>query len=376
MIEEKPPQAMSLFDLIGRAWDLGQPVKQLGFNANGSAVACGLKDGALALLPVADGEHPEKRIRMELDSGRTSIRPRENPLPQPTAVDAQMAADGPDFCPLGEQGFAFARTNGEVWRVTARGQALRLVSGGAPVTALCALPGSDALVVARGRNLQLVAATTGEGTVAAALPGDIARMALSPDGGRLIVWGEGGFTLLSADRLEVQSAFDCPSPALSLEWSADGRWIAAGGGDNSLILIDTGAGRLDRIVDFPAAVHSAGFSLKGAALLASGAFRVVGWRGPDLPFGDHAGEPIETGKPGLTVVERIAPHPQKDLCAAAYGNGLVTICQIGRREELMLAEGGGEPVTAMAWSPDGAHLAFACADGRAAIATFPKAMFK
>ena len=97
---------------------------------------------------------------------------------------------------------------------------------------------------------------------------------------------------------------------------------------------------------------------------------------PALPFGAHEGTPVETGRPGLTLVERIAPHPLRDLCAAGYANGLVTLCQIGRREEMMLREGGGAPVTALEWSPDGTHLAIGTAGGQAAIATFPKAMFK
>lgn len=80
MIEAKPPQALSLFDLIGREWTLDQPVKQALFNASGTALAFLRADGAVALAPVADAEDPEKRIRMELDTGRTTIRPREKPL--------------------------------------------------------------------------------------------------------------------------------------------------------------------------------------------------------------------------------------------------------------------------------------------------------
>lgn len=161
-----------------------------------------------------------------------------------------------------------------------------------------------------------------------------------------------------------------------MQWSPDGRWLVAGCRDKALLLVDINKAQADRIVDFPAAVASVGFSAKAGVMFSSGAFRVVGWHMPDLPFGDHEGTPVETGKPGLTLVEQVSVHPTRDLCAAGYANGLVTLCQIGKREEMMLREGGGDPVTALAWSPDGNHLAIGTADGKAAIVTFPSAMFK
>ncbi len=59
-----------------------------------------------------------------------------------------------------------------------------------------------------------------------------------------------------------------------------------------------------------------------------------------------------------------------------WANGLVTLCPIGQPDELMLIEGKGAAVTAMDWSRDGQNLALGFADGRAAILTFPKVMFK
>ena len=66
----------------------------------------------------------------------------------------------------------------------------------------------------------------------------------------------------------------------------------------------------------------------------------------------------------------------RDTCAVGYASGLVTLCPLGGRDELMLREGAGAPVTALDWSGDGTHLAIGFADGRAGIVTFPKVMFK
>lgn len=375
MIEEKPPQAISLFDLIGRDWRLDRTVTQIAFSASGLAVACGLGDGRLALIQVADTEHPDKRVRTELDTGRMSIRPRENALPVPRLTDPLMPADAPGFCRLGADGFAVAHDGGEVWRVTARAQALRLVGRGEPVTALCACPASGGLFIARGPELQQFS-KDGTGQQKLTLSCPARHLVLSADGRRLVAWGGGRFSILTTEPLQVTSVLDHDDAVLGLAWSPDGRWIAAGSDDRTLILIDADTARMDSIVGFPGPVADVAFSRAAGALMASGAFRLVGWRGPDLPFGDHTGNPIGTGRAGLTLADRIALHPLRDLCAVAWGNGLVTLSQIGSKDELMLSEGRGVPVTSLAWSDDGAHLALGHADGRAAIVTFPKAMFR
>ncbi|MCR8550316.1 hypothetical protein M4578_21045 [Salipiger sp. P9] len=374
MIETKPPQAVSLFELIGREWRLDEAVTGVSFNAKGSALACSLANGALALLSVADAEHPEQRIRMELETGRSTIRPREKPLPAPVLTDPLRAEV--DICAYDDQGFAVAGPEEELWRVTARGQSVRLEKTGvAPVSALCALPGGR-LAVARAGHLAVFDPGARDPAASCGLPGTVTRLAASADGRLLAACGAGRFAVLRSETLEPVLTLDVPGEVVALSWSPDKRWLVAGCEDRALTLLDLTAGKADRIVDFPAPVRSVGFNACPGALVASGAFRLVGWQGPDLPFGDHEGTPLETGRAGMTLIERVAPHPTRDLCAAGYANGLVVLAPVGKRDELMLIEGQGAPVSALAWSPDGAHLAVGFADGRAALVTFPKIMFK
>lgn len=374
MIETKPPQALSLFDLIGREWALGEAVAQIVFNANMSAVACTLVDGTLAILPMADAEHPERRIRMELETGRTTIRPRENPPAPEIRPDPRHI--GGVICHLGEQGFAVGGEGTALWRVTARGQTVRLVrDGDAPVTALCSA-GQAAICVARGGHVALLETQSMTAQAECDLPSPVMKLAVSPNGALIVAWHAGQFTVLKAETLDAVSEIKADGVVTTLAWSPDGRWIAAGCEDKALIVVDVTTGQADRIVDFPGPVASVAFNARAGVLVASGAFRVVGWRLPDLPFGTHEGAPIQTGKPGLTLVEYVAPNPKRETCAAGYANGLVTICPLGQRDELMLCEGRGAPVSAMGWSEDGMNLALGFADGRAAIISFPKAMFK
>ncbi|SFD20279.1 WD40 repeat domain-containing protein [Tropicimonas isoalkanivorans] len=377
MTQHKPPQAVSLFDLIARSWTLGAEVRQVLFNANGSAVAALLADRTLAFVPTEDSEPPDKRMRMELETGRTMIRAREKALPTPILAEGTIADQDAPMCRLGDQGFAFLhRTGSEIWKATARGLTLRQTAAEGPVTAFTTLPTQNQIVFALGERVTLVPADASDASHTAGLGHEVRRMAVSADGQMLACWGPGHLSILAADSLERLAQIECDGEVNTLSWSQDNRWLAAGCGNKCVLLVDVPAGQSDRIVDYPAPVSDVAISASAQALISSGAFRVVGWRLPDLPFGDHEGTPVESGKPGLTIVDHVAAHPKRDLCAVAYANGLVTICQIGRRDELMLREGGGKPVTSMAWSDDGAHLAIGQADGTVSIATFPKNMFK
>lgn len=375
---EKPPQATSLFELLARRWSLGAPVRQVLANAAGTAVVALLEDGQLAFLRMEDAESPEKRLRMELDSGRMTIRPREQPLPAPLLSEGPVAAPGLPVVCCGEQGFAFVHARGsEVWHATARGQLLRKATlNGVAITALAARPQAQQLVVAQeGGQVTLLNEEWGEVIATSTLAHPVARLAISADGARIACWGPGQVTILRGD-LTAQVQVAVEGSALTLAFSPDGRWLAGGCAEKALFLVDLAAAKADRIVDFPDAVKTAAFCAASNALIASGAYRVVGWQGPDLPFGEHGGTALSTGRPGLIPVEVLAPQPGRALCAVGYANGLVVLGRIGERDELMLAEGQGKPVTALAWTQDGAHLAIGGADGSVAIATFPKSMFK
>lgn len=378
MTEHVPPQAMSLFDLIGRQWRVEDGVAQVLFNQDGSALIAKLNDGRLAFVSTKDAESPDSRMRQEVDTGRMTLRPRENPLP-PVVYGEDLTAN-PDVpvTRYGEKGFAFARPDEDtLWRATARGQTLRVPeTDGDEISAVAALSDAARIVVARGDALELREVEGGADPQKFDSPHEVDLIAVSAKDELLACCGAGQLSVIETASGNIRFSTAIEGTIRSLIWSPCGEWIVAGCADSALLLCKAAEGAVDRITQFPAAVEAVDFSTKANALLASGAFRIVGWNLPDLPFGDHEGSPIETGKPGLTVVDRLAVHQARDICAACYSNGLVVACRAGQPDELMLNAGDGAVVTSLVWSPDGNHLGWGDANGNLFVATFPKEMFK
>ena len=182
--------------------------------------------------------------------------------------------------------------------------------------------------------------------------------------------------------IDVQSptaapqVFECGGDITEISWRKSGSHLSCASADNSFYVINRTTGTAQRVEDFPTPVRNAAFSETGNALVASGAFRLVGWDCSDLPENDLPGTPLTTGKAGFVAISVIAAHPKRSLVASGYANGLVTIASIGTSQEMMLHHETATEVSSICWSKTGEHLAIGYASGKAAIVTFPAQMFK
>ena len=124
-----------------------------------------------------------------------------------------------------------------------------------------------------------------------------------------------------------------------------------------------------RMSGYPAKPETLGFTRSGKYLASSGADAIVLW-----PF--FGGGPM--GKPPLELAQmevlctRVACHPVEEVVAAGYADGSVIIVEIASKRVLRVAPAGHGPVTALAWSGDGAALAFGTEQGFAALVDFSK----
>ncbi len=124
-----------------------------------------------------------------------------------------------------------------------------------------------------------------------------------------------------------------------------------------------------RMSGYPTKPESLSFSRNGKYLASSGADSIVLW-----PF--FGGGPM--GKPPLELAQmevvctRVACHPVDDMVAAGYADGSVVLAEIGTKRVLRVASAGHGAVSALAWSGDGAWLAFGTEDGFASLVDFSK----
>lgn len=361
----------TLFDLLGRCWQRPAPVASLAFDRQGGSVAFATLDGTIALAPVAEAEGPEGRIRISSDLGQMRILPRTKP---PAPLTALMLREGetPLVVPFHQGGFLVATGEGAVKRVSAQGELTDdLYRLGRPILALDHAMQSGVTAVSDSEELCLL--DQAAAVIARARPSHPAMTLLkfSPDGRLLAGLSDDKLVIMARDEdLSVQSSVTLPSLPTCLHWSARADRIACGLMVGGFSLVDVPLSRTDTVLDFPAPVHGLGWGA-GGELVASGAYRIAAWR-----MGQGAArEALVTGPSGLILVEAVAPHPKRDLIAAGYADGRIVVARLGARDELLVRAFGGK-ITALAWSPDGQHLAVGDAEGQAALITFPPQLFK
>lgn len=363
---------ITLFDLLARNWQRPAPVRHIRFNEDDTALAIVAADGTVAFARMADNEPPESRI--VADGGQTGIRPRVG-RPSPLIITRMKGTVS--TCPAADGGFLAANEKGRLIRLSRAGEtADTIFAGDKPVTAFdrCRETGDVAIVA--GSHIFLhddEAASGAPGTDLGDFTPTLA--ALSPDGAELALAGEGRLEIRLRNRLDLKISIALKSDPICLAWHADGRWLAVGMETGGMLLVDNHAGRSSALDAFPGPVRAVGFSSTANALVASGAFRIAGWSLDEPPMEAASTGARITGRTGVAIVEAVAIQPQGDLVAAGFANGQVTVARLGSPEDLVLRAAGG-PVTCLAWTRDGQHLAVGDALGNAAIVTFPRQLFK
>jgi WD40 repeat protein len=127
-------------------------------------------------------------------------------------------------------------------------------------------------------------------------------------------------------------------------------------------------GKHMRMSGYPAKTESFGFTKSGKWLATAGADALVLW--PFFGGGPMGKAPMELGASGGPIIKRIACHPQHEVVAAGFDNGLLIVADVSQEKILAVAGPGRGAVSALAWNTTGSHLAFGTATGFAAIVDF------
>ncbi|MBV8097006.1 MAG: WD40 repeat domain-containing protein, partial [Acetobacteraceae bacterium] len=202
-------------------------------------------------------------------------------------------------------------------------------------------------------------------------PSTVTGLVFDPKGKRVAVSHYNGATLWF-----VVAKTDSPR---RLEWKGshtaiaihpDGDVVVTAMQENALHGWRLSDGQHMRMTGYPAKTQSLSFSRNGKWLATSGADAIVLW--PFFGGGPMGKAPTELAGGDGVQCTRVACHPSQDTCAAGFADGLIVLTDINSGRVLPVAAPGRGSVSALAWSPDGTHLALGTEEGFAAVVDFSK----
>lgn len=163
------------------------------------------------------------------------------------------------------------------------------------------------------------------------------------------------------------------SPRL-LEWkgshaaiaiSPDGTHVVTAMQESALHGWRLADGQHMRMSGYPTKTHFLSFTAKGRWLASSGADSVVIW--PFFGGGPMGRAPTELAGGDGVICTAVACHPQHEVVAAGFADGLLLLAEVGSGKVIPVAPPGQGGISALGWSPSGAHLAFGTETGFAGV---------
>jgi WD40 repeat protein len=190
----------------------------------------------------------------------------------------------------------------------------------------------------------------------------IEGLAFAPKGMRLATARYNGGTLFWVATAGKPIDLEWKGAHTAVQFSPDGKYIVTIMQENALH-----GWRLDdmkhmRMSGYPAKVKSWSWSVKGKWLATAGAPAAIVWpfQGKDGPMGKA---PLELGTRGDAMVTSVACHPEEDIVAIGYSDGMVMAVRFADAKEVLLRRGGKGPISSMAWDKEGYRVAFGSEDG-------------
>ena len=198
------------------------------------------------------------------------------------------------------------------------------------------------------------------------LPSSAGGLAFSPKGLRIAIAHYGGATLWFPNAQAKPETFAWKGSHLDVMFSPDGRFLVTSMQEPTLHGWRLADAKDMRMSGYSAKVRSMGWTADGKGLATSGSEQLILW-----PFGSKDGPMGKQPRMLAPYSKRavaVACHPKQEIVAVGFEDGLVMLCRIEDGAEILAKKPGAVPVSAMAWSADGAKLAFGTEDGEAGIA--------
>jgi WD40 repeat protein len=196
-------------------------------------------------------------------------------------------------------------------------------------------------------------------------PSTVGGLAFAPKGRRLAIAHYNGATLWFPNATAAPERLEWKGSHVGITFSPDGRYLVTAMQEPALHgwrLVD---GKDMRMSGYSSKVQAMAWTADGNGLATSGAPQLIIWtfHGKDGPMGK---EPLMLG-PTEHQVSAVACHPQRDVIAAGYEDGLVLLVRAKDGVQVLARRPGGSPISALAWNATGTAMAFGTEQGEAGL---------
>jgi WD40 repeat protein len=336
-----------LIDNRGTTRELGAFVVAARFDRAGRTAAFGLGDGSVRLVELAQPENWRE-----------------------VAVhDGALLSLTPDTA---TRGFVSGGDDGSFRRINAEDAVSEIAGFGMKwVEQVASYPGDKGLLAcAVGKQVHLFDA---KGTKLKTLdhPSSVTGLAFDAKGKRIGASHYNGATLwFVAAKTDSPRRLEWKGSHTAIAIHPEGEAMVTAMQENALHGWRLSDGQHMRMSGYPAKTQALSFSRTGKWLASSGADAMVIW--PFFGGGPMGKAPLELAGGDSVICTQVASHPKDELVAGGFNDGLVVVADINSSRVLPIAPPEHGPVSALAWSPDGAFLALGTETGFAAILDFSK----
>jgi WD40 repeat protein len=198
----------------------------------------------------------------------------------------------------------------------------------------------------------------------------VGGLAFAPKGFRLAIAHYHGASLWFPSTDAKPEFLEWKGSHLGVIWSPDGKFLITTMQEPAMHGWRLADNKHMRMSGYPMRVRAMSFSHDGKLLATSGAEAVIMWLfgTKDGPMGKEP-RMFAPAREGSRVT-CVACHPTRDAVAAGYSDGMVVMTRISDSAEILVRGPEGGEVTAIAWRPDGAALAFGTDEGKAGVMVF------
>jgi WD40 repeat protein len=226
-------------------------------------------------------------------------------------------------------------------------------------------PDGALLAVATGRRVQFWTPAGECRDVSEALPATVACLGWHPKGVVCAAGSYGGVRLIRANGGRVGQHLRWTGSVLELAFSPDGRRLAHGNQDASVHFWDLRRSSELEMHGYATKVRELAWSADGRWLATGGGTSITCW---DFhrAGGPAGSRPVELERHDERLVA-LAFQPGGELLASAARDGLVLLWRVGADDLPVGGSALSEPLSALAWAPDGRRLAVGGAAGSLAV---------